>query len=88
MDLTLATSMAGHDKKQVYVVIEEDDQFCLLVNGTTKTMAKPKKKKKIHLQIIRKIPAKVLEEIKDIDTLDDVSIKRILKSYNRRNEDV
>ena len=88
MDLVLAISKAGHDKKDIYVVIREDDEYCYLVNGKTKTLAKPKKKKKIHLQLIKKIPSNVLNEIKEINTLDDVAIKRILKSYNRRNEDV
>ena len=88
MDLVLAISKAGHDKKDIYVVIREDDEYCYLVNGKTKTLAKPKKKKKIHLQLIKKIPSNVLNEIKEINILDDVAIKRILKSYNRRNEDV
>jgi hypothetical protein len=88
MDLMLATSKAGHDKKQVYVVLKEDDEYCYLVNGTTKLVAKPKKKKKIHLQLIKNIPENVLAEIKDKNNLDDILIKRILKVYNRRNEDV
>ena len=88
MDLMLATSKAGHDNKQVYVVIKEEGDYFLLVNGTTKPMSKPKKKKKIHLQLIKNIPSTVLEEIKDKNELDDVLIKRILKVYNRRNEDV
>ena len=88
MDLMLATSKAGHDKKQIFVVIKEDDEYCYLANGTTKTIGKPKKKKKIHLQLIKNMPSYVLDEIKDIKTLDDLSIKRILKVYNRRNKDV
>lgn len=88
MDLMLATSKAGHDMKQIYVVVKEDDEYYFLANGTTKTMTKPKKKKKIHLQLIKNIPSEVLEEIKGITALDDISIKRILKSYNRRNKDV
>ncbi len=87
MDLILATSKAGHDRNQVYVVLEEHDDFCLVVNGTTKTLSKPKKKKKIHLQIIRNIPAEIFSEIQN-EKLDDVIIKRILKVYNRRNQNV
>ena len=88
MDLMLATSKAGHDKKQVYVVVNEDENYFYLANGTTKLMSKPKKKKIIHLQLIKNIPSNVFEDINDVETLDDVKIKRILKSYNRRNEDV
>lgn len=88
MDLMLATSKAGHDNHQVYVVLKEDENYFYLVNGTTKPMYKPKKKKKIHLQLIKNIPEKVLAEIQDKNSLDDILIKRILKVYNRRNEDV
>ena len=88
MDLMLAKSKAGHDIKQVYVVVNEDDEYLYLANGTTKLLSKTKKKKKIHTQLIKNIPSDVLDEIKDVSTLDDVKIKRILKSYNRRNEDV
>ncbi|MBR4706494.1 MAG: RNA-binding protein [Pseudobutyrivibrio sp.] len=88
MDLTLAISMAGHEKGQTFVVVKEDETYCYLVNGTTRLIDKPKKKKKIHLQLIKKIPSDVLDEIKEIKTLDDISIKRILKVYNRRNENV
>ena len=88
MDLMLATSKAGHDKKQVYVVVSQDNDFCYLANGTTKTCSKPKKKKKIHLQLIKNIPSDVLKEIEGLSASDDISIKRILKVYNRRNKDV
>ena len=88
MDLMLATSKAGHDVKQVYVVLKEEDEIFYLVNGTTKTIDKPKKKKRIHLQLIKNIPSEVLDIYNDGLALDDVKIKRILKVYNRRNENV
>ena len=88
MDLMLATSKAGHDRNQVYVIIEENNDFYMIANGTTKPVAKPKKKKKIHLQIIKNIPSEILDEVQNIKAMDDIAIKRILKVYNRRNQDV
>ena len=88
MDLMLATSKAGHDRNQVYVVLEESDDYYMVANGTTKPVAKPKKKKKIHLQLIKNIPSELLDVIQEYKTLDDLAIKRILKVYNRRNQDV
>lgn len=88
MDLKLAISKAGHDKKDIYLIYEENDEYYYLVNGTTKTIEKPKKKKKIHVQIIKNIPSEVIDEVNNINKLDDVAIKRILKVYNRRIENV
>ncbi|MCR5415522.1 MAG: KOW domain-containing RNA-binding protein [Pseudobutyrivibrio sp.] len=88
MDLVLATSKAGHDKNHVYVIVNEDNEFYFLANGDTKTIANPKKKKKIHLQLIKNIPSDVMEEVKSVQELNDVTIKRILKVYNRRNKNV
>ena len=88
MDLMLATSKAGHDAKQIYVVIEELDDYYMIANGTTKTVTKPKKKKKIHLQLIKNLPVDVVEIYDNSKSLDDLTIKRILKVYNRRNKDV
>ena len=43
MDLILATSKAGHDKNQNYVIIDEIDDCYILANGETKPIKKPKK---------------------------------------------
>lgn len=88
MDLVLAKSLAGHDRNQIYVILKEENDFFDLANGTTKTIAKPKRKKKIHVQLIKNIPSEVLDEIKEDKALDDLSIKRILKCYNRRIKNV
>ena len=88
MDLILAKSKAGHDINHIYVIIDELDDCFIVANGTTKTIAKPKKKKKIHLQLIKKLPAEVLDEYDISKELDDLTIKRILKVYNRRIKDV
>ncbi len=87
MDLILATSLAGHDKGQVYVVIGQEGDSLLLANGVTKTCDKPKKKKLIHLQLIKKLPEEIKLEAADKE-LDDLTIKRILKCFNRRKENV
>ncbi len=88
MDLILAKPKAGHDINHIYVIIDELDDCFIVANGTTKTIAKPKKKKKIHLQLIKNLPAEVLDEYDSSKELDDLTIKRILKVYNRRIKDV
>lgn len=94
MKICLATSKAGHDKDKVYVVlnnvsfdplysIEASDVY-YLCDGVYKLIDKPKKKKKIHVQIIKNLPDSVNDYISGLDKLDDLSVKRILKLYSVR----
>lgn len=88
MDLMLATSKAGHDKNHVYVIIGDNADYYFLANGETKLIETPKKKKKIHVQIIKNIPSDVRKIADEANVLTDLSIKRILKEFNRRIENV
>ncbi|MDD6380554.1 MAG: KOW domain-containing RNA-binding protein [Lachnospiraceae bacterium] len=87
MTLLMGRSLAGHDKGQVYVVIREDDGFCYLANGTTKTIDSPKKKKYRHLQLIKKMPAEVQQISDEENDLTDLLIKRVIKIYTGLHEE-
>ena len=71
----LAKSKVGHDAGHLYVILEVDDAYVYLVDGCIRTISKPKKKKKKHVQIIN---AK-----HDLKNIDDVGIKRILKLFDK-----
>ena len=73
----LARSLAGHDKGNLYIIIEETAQYLLVADGESKTLEKPKKKNPKHLQLIR---------IKN-PTNSNEAIKHSIKEY-RRNADV
>ena len=71
----LAKSKAGHDKGHVYVILKTDETYVYLVDGKIRTMDKPKKKKKKHVQVIF--------EKHDMAGIDDVGVKRILKLFDK-----
>ena len=71
----LARSKAGHDKGHVYVIYNIEEAYVYLVDGATRTIAKPKKKKKKHVQL-------VLEK-HELSNTTDVGIKRILKLFDK-----
>ena len=73
----LAKSKAGHDKGQVYVIFDVDDAYVYLVDGKIRTIEKPKKKKKKHVQLIL--------EKHEMQSIDNVGIKRILKLFDKEN---
>lgn len=46
----IAVSLAGRDRGRRFVVIQEvDENFVLISDGSLRTMARPKKKKRKHL---------------------------------------
>ena len=73
----LARSKAGHDKGHVYVILKADEAYVYLVDGVIRTLEKPKKKKKKHVQVIC--------EKHEMSDIDDVDIKRILKLFDKEN---
>lgn len=70
----LARSKAGHDKGKVYVIIEVDDTYVYLADGSIRTLGHLKKKKKKHVQVI-------LREY-NVTAVDDTRIRRILKEWS------
>ena len=46
----LVRSLAGHDKGTYYIIVREDARYVYLADGRTKTAAKPKRKKRKHVQ--------------------------------------
>lgn len=48
-----AISLAGHDKGQMYVIINEDKENFYLADGDLKPLEKPKKKNRKHVQPIK-----------------------------------
>ena len=72
----LAVSKAGHDKRKIYVITGEDDEYVYLADGRKRTVAEPKKKNKKHIQIIRKIQTE-----RPNDGYSDLEIKRTIKRY-------
>ncbi|MCU0078748.1 KOW domain-containing RNA-binding protein [Extibacter muris] len=74
----LAKSKAGHDKGQVYVIMDTDDAYVYLADGRIRTLERLKKKKKKHIQPIKR-------EF-DVTAADDAAIKQILKNFNKDRE--
>ena len=81
MNLRLAKSLCGHDKNEIYVVYREENDFVYLINGKTKTIEKPKRKKQRHIQIIKNLPEEIIEMVSQ--KLTNETAKKIIKIYLR-----
>jgi ribosomal protein L14E/L6E/L27E len=74
----LAKSLAGHDEGNVYIIVETDERYVYLVDGKIRTLSKPKRKRKKHVQLILKKY--------NVSEADDTAIKKILKDWKREEE--
>lgn len=82
----LAISKSGHDKGQLYVIVGEDERNLYLADGVLKTIDRPKKKNKKHVQLILRIPEEVEAILSSEKELKDLEMKRALKCYRMRLE--
>ena len=77
-----ATSKAGHDRTQLYVILAEDGDFVSLCDGRLKTIDKPKKKRKKHVQMInRTVNGELLQRLRENEKVLDEEIKYEIKHY-------
>ena len=80
----LAVSRAGHDKGDLFVVLESDETYFWLADGKRRLLEKPKKKKQKHVQVIRHLPGEILEQM-DSMTLD-AHVRKVLSAYRNMQE--
>ena len=48
-----ATSLCGHDKGRLYMIVSEEDNMVGLCDGIHRCLDNPKRKKKKHVQMMR-----------------------------------
>lgn len=85
----LATSKAGHDKAEVYVIVAEDEKYVYLCDGRLRPLEKPKKKSRKHIQIIKtKVNEDLQERLRNGMTVYNEEIKRMIKEFNRKDREV
>ena len=78
----LAASKAGHDKDSVYVIIREDGEYIYVADGKSRTVERPKRKNRKHVQLIKK------KRMPEPDNgFDDLEIKRVIKEYLKEREE-
>lgn len=70
-----ATSKAGHDKSQLYVIVDADKEYVYLCDGRLKPYGKPKKKRTKHIQIIN-------------GTVEEGLLSKLLTKVDVRDEEI
>lgn len=80
-----ATSKAGHDKGKLYIIIKEEEEYVYLTDGRLKPVDAPKKKKKKHIQIIKRTDPSIHIIIEEKREISNEEVKRAIKEYEHRS---
>ena len=79
-----ATSKAGHDQSKMYVIVAEEGDFVYLCDGKYKTISKPKKKRKKHIQVINcTVENELLNKLLNHEKVMDEQIKYALMNMKQ-----
>ena len=82
----MCTSLAGHDKGELFIIISQTGEYVSLVNGASRPFAKPKRKKKKHIQIIYDEEEWKRRELIARGQVRDEYIRSLIRGYKRRGQ--
>ena len=74
----VVVSTAGRDAGEWFYVIEEDPIYLFLANGKDRTLDKPKRKKRKHVQKVLRSETRVAEKIRHGDKVLNGELRRDL----------
>ena len=80
-DVVLST--AGRDQGKLFYVIGTDPVFLLLANGKDRTLEKPKRKKRRHIQKVLRAETRVAEKLRNGDKVLNSELRRDLAYLSR-----
>ena len=74
-------AIAGREKGEIFLILHTEEDYAYLVNGQSRTIESPKKKKKKHLHLLCK------SELTGLDIqskqLTDALVKKFLNNYSK-----
>ena len=80
-DVVLST--AGRDQGKLFYVIGTDPVFLMLANGKDRTLDKPKRKKRKHIQKVLRSETRVAEKLRLGDKVLNSELRRDLAYLSR-----
>ena len=83
----VVVSTAGRDAGEWFYVISADPVFLLLANGKDRTLEKPKRKKRKHVQKVLRSETRVAEKIRSGDKVLNGELRRDLAFLARQMQD-
>ena len=81
----VVVSTAGRDRDEWFYVIAEDPIYLYLANGKDRTLDKPKRKKRKHVQKVLRSETRVAEKLRQGDKVLNGELRRDLAFLAREN---
>ena len=77
----IVRSLAGHDKGEVFCVLDTEGAYLLLADGKGRRVAAPKRKKRIHAERAGRFEHPALDKIEQGLPVSDNEIRRALAAF-------
>ncbi len=84
---TIVKSIAGHDQDNLFVIVNVENEYVYLVDGKTRLLSKPKKKKLKHIQVISSVNETFVDQWSS-NLLLDSHVKKIIRNELKKLNDV
>ena len=81
----VVVSTAGRDQGELFYVIGEEPLYLLLANGKDRSLDKPKRKKRKHVQKVLRSETRVAEKIRSGNKVLNSELRRDLAFLAREN---
>ena len=79
----MVISTAGRDQGKLFYVIDTDPVYLTLANGKDRTLEKPKRKKRRHIQKVLRSETRVAEKLRHGDKVLNSELRRDLAYHSR-----
>ena len=79
-------SKCGHDKGSILVISDIENEFLYLIDGKTRKMDKPKKKKAKHVQKTNYLDEELKRKVENGEYLLDSDFSKAIKRYSSQSE--
>ncbi len=82
----IVISKAGHDKGQLFFVLDADERCVTLADGSSRKLEKPKRKNIKHVRFVSESDPVIARKIREDETLLNSELRKALAVFGKRQD--
>lgn len=82
----LVKTLAGHDKDNFFFILREEGEYVYLVDGKHRTLSRPKRKNKKHVEAAACKEDSPGKKIRENQRVTDEELAHFMKCYKREKQ--